>query len=166
MITVSLRANLQILDTAYVTLALIIYWTEVHACAVQSICRDSKWHSEATFIELIFFSQLFPTRWWKGNENHGSINQSKHGLSCKVSRELRTCQTLTGVMWCDWWPEMAEMTSCHWSCGIDQSCLKVVEGPLGGMIHVAVMGEHITKSMSPCNRRSARTATRAGRKKV
>lgn len=110
--------------------------------------RDSNWHSDSTFFELIFLSQLLPTRWRKENGKHGSINQSKHGLSCKVSGERVVLQTLTGVLWCDWWPQMAEMSRCHWSWGTDQSCLKVVEGPLDGMIHAAVMGMHHKEQVS------------------
>lgn len=31
-----------------------------------------------------------------------------------------------GLMRREWWPQVTEMTGCHWSCGIDQSRPKVV----------------------------------------
>ena len=46
------------------------------------------------------------------------------------------CLLNMGFMLCEWWPEVAEMTGCHWSCGIDPSRPKVGGGAPGGMFHV------------------------------
>lgn len=85
-------------------------------------------HSSSCSFFLPFFSVFFykvAKRKWKP-EIHSS-KQTQSYMTCLESFMCVAFLTLDSCV-CEWWPEVAEMTSCHWGCGIDQSCPKVVGG--------------------------------------